>query len=91
MAPAANAGSMAAFATLIPVGLVLGLIMFGTYGTHRPPAPTPGRVLPIAALAVVIGPVAVSVLGFVGWLAMLFVGLAVILMVAMLRTPPLHH
>ena len=81
---------MAAFLTLIPVGLVLGLLMFGTYGTHRPPAITPGRVVPVVALAVLLGPVTAYVLGFVGWMAVMFVLVAAILMVAVLRNPPLQ-
>lgn len=80
---------MAAFATLIPVGLVLGLLMFGTYGTHRPPAVTPGRVVPVALLTLLLGPVTATTLGFVGWMAAMFVLVAVILMVAVLRNPPL--
>ena len=82
---------MAALLTLVPVGLVLGLIMFGTYGTHRPPAITPGRVIPVALLTVLLGPVAVLALGFVGWLAVLFALVALMLMAAMLRNPPLRH
>jgi hypothetical protein len=79
---------MAALLTIVPVGLVLGLIMFGTYGTHRPPAITPGRVIPVVLMTVVLGPVAVSAFGFFGWLIVLFVLVAAILMVAVLRNPP---
>jgi hypothetical protein len=82
---------MAALATLIPVGMALGLLMFGDYGTHRPPAITPGRVIPVALLAILIGPIAVMALGFVGWLALVFVLVALGLMFALLRTPPLQH
>jgi len=81
---------MAAFATLIPVGLVLGLLMFGSYGTHRPPAATPGRVVPVALLALLLGPLTAASLGFVGWMAVMFVLLAATLMVAVLRNPPLQ-
>ena len=87
----ANRPGMAAFATLIPVGLVLGLIMFGTYGTHRPPAVTPGRVIPVALLATLLGPVTASVFGFLGWIATMVVLVGLILMVAVLRNPPLRH
>ncbi len=82
---------MAALATLIPVGLALGLLLFGTYGTHRPPAPTPGRVVPVTILAVLLGPVAVVGLGLVTWLVLVVVIIAALLMFAMLRTPPLRH
>ncbi len=82
---------MAALVTLLPVGLVLGLLMFGTYGTHRPPAVTPGRVVPVAALTALLGPVTAATVGFVGWLGVMFVLVLAILMVAMLRNPPLHH
>lgn len=81
---------MAALATLIPVGLVLGLLMFGTYGTHRPPAITPGRVVPIALLALLLGPITAASVGFVGWMAVMFVLLVATLMVAVLRNPPLQ-
>lgn len=82
---------MAAFATLIPVSLALGLLMFGSYGTHRPPAMTPGRVVPMLALAVLVGPVTAAAVGLVTWLVLLVVVIAAILVVAMLRTPPLRH
>lgn len=82
---------MAALATLLPVSLALGLLMFGSYGTHRPPAMTPGRVVPVLLVAILIGPVAVAALGFVTWLAALVLVIAAILMAAMLRTPPLRH
>ncbi len=82
---------MAAFATLLPVGLVLGLLMFGNYGTHRPPAPTPGRVIPVALLAALLGPVTAGTFGFLGWMAVMVVLVGLILMVAVLRDPPLRH
>lgn len=82
---------MAAFATLIPVGLVLGLVMFGNYGTHRPPDVTPGRVIPVALLAVVLGPLTALAFGFMGWILAMFLIVAACLMVAVLRNPPLRH
>ena len=82
---------MVALATVIPVGLVLGLLLFGSYGTHRPPEPTLGRVVPTAALAVLLGPVVTAAFGIVGWLVGIVVLVGGILMVAMLRTPPLRH
>jgi hypothetical protein len=82
---------MVAFATLIPVGLVLALLMFGSYGTHEPPEITPGRVLPTLAVAILLGPVATATLGLTGWLIGIVLLVGGILMVAMLRTPPLRH
>ena len=82
---------MVALATVIPVGLVLGLLMFGSYGTHRPPEMTPGRVIPTLLLAVLLGPVATATLGLTGWLIGIVVLVGGILMAAMLRTPPLRH
>ncbi len=82
---------MAALATLLPVGLALGLLVFGQYGTRRPPAPTPGRVVPVTILAVLLGPVAAIGLGLVTWLVLIVVIIAALLMVSMLRTPPLRH
>jgi hypothetical protein len=82
---------MVALATVIPVGLVLGLLMFGQYGTHQPPAPTLGRVAPVAALALLLGPVATATLGLTGWLVGIVLLVGGILMAAMLRTPPLRH
>jgi hypothetical protein len=88
--PPPNGAPMAALFTLIPVGLVLGLLMFGTYGTHRPPAITPGRVIPVALLTVLLGPATAAALGLFGWLAVMLALLAVMLMIAMLRNPPLR-
>jgi hypothetical protein len=82
---------MVALATVIPVGLVLGLLMFGSYGSHRPPELTVGRVVPTLALAFLLGPIATTTLGAVGWLIGIVVLVGGILMTAMLRTPPLRH
>ena len=82
---------MAALATLIPVGLALGLLLFGSYGTHRPPAMTPGRVIPVALLAILLGPVFVALLGLVAWLVLIVVLIVAFLMVALLRPSPLRQ
>lgn len=88
----AKPAGMLALATIIPVGTVLGLLVFGSYGTHRPPEPTPGRIGPVAALAVLLGPVATSAFGIAGWLLGIVLLVGGILMTAMLRTPgQLHH
>ena len=80
-----------AFLTIVPVGLVLGLLTFGHYAGRTPAPPTPGRILPVAALAILIGPVAAAVLGVFQWLLLLVILVGGILMFAMLRTPPLQH
>jgi hypothetical protein len=78
--------------TLVPVGLVLGLVTFGRYAGRTPAPLTPGRVVPVAVIAVLLGPVAVSALGFFQWLLLLLILIGAILMVATLRTPPtLRH
>jgi hypothetical protein len=82
---------MVAFATVIPVGLVLSLLMFGSYGTHRPPAMTPGRIVPTIALAILLGPIVTLAFGVIGWLIGIVLLVGGILMAAMLRTPPLRH
>ncbi|MEA2292556.1 MAG: hypothetical protein QOE86_195 [Solirubrobacteraceae bacterium] len=80
-----------ALVTLVPVGLALGLLAFGRYGERRPPAPTARSVAPVAAAALVLGPLAVAALGFFIWLVCVVIVAAAILMFAMLRTPPLRH
>ena len=79
-----------ALVTLVPVGLALGLIAFGRYGERRPPAPTARSVAPVAAAALVCGPLAVAVLGFLGWLVLVLLTAATLLAVATLRTPLRH-
>ena len=80
-----------ALVTLVPVGLALGLLAFGRYGERQPPVPTARSVAPVAAAALVVGPLAVALLGFLLWLVCVVIAVAAILMVAMLRTPPLRH
>jgi hypothetical protein len=78
--------------TIVPVGLVLGLLTFGRYAGRTPAPATPGRVVPVAAVAVLVGPVAVAALGFFQWLVALLIVVGAILTVATLRTPPtLRH
>jgi MFS family permease len=74
--------------TLVPVGVALGLLTFGRYGDRTPVPLTPGRIVPVGIVAVLLGPVAVTVLGVFVW----FLGIAILVaataMVALLRTPP---
>jgi hypothetical protein len=74
--------------TLIPVGVALGLLTFGRYGDRRPVPFTPGRIVPVGVVAVLLGPVAVTVLGVFVWLLGIAILVAAIAMVAMLRPPP---
>jgi hypothetical protein len=78
-------------ATLIPVSLVLGLLLFGDYGSHRAPEMTPGRVVPLLAVAFLLGPLPALVFGFVVWLVLVVVIVCATLMTAVLRQPPLRH
>ena len=78
---------LASLFTVVPVGLVLGLMVFGDYGRRAPLRPTPPRVIAVGATAVLLGPIASMELGLFGWLVLLLILVAGILMVAMLRTP----
>jgi MFS family permease len=78
----------ASLITVVPIGLALGLLTFGRYAGHTPAPATPGRVLPVAILTLLLGPVALSALGVFTWLLLLLVLVGLILMAAMLRTPP---
>jgi hypothetical protein len=79
---------MWALLTLVPTGLVVGLIAFGSYPGHARPEPTNVRLAIVCAIAVALGPVAVAVLGLFMWLLVVAVLAAGLTMVAMLRTPP---
>jgi len=72
--------------TVAPIGLVLGLLAFGSHGP-RALRPTPGAMSAVAVLAFVIGPVALNVLGLFGWLLALAAVSGAIVVVAMLRAP----
>jgi hypothetical protein len=72
--------------TLVPVGLVLGLLAFGEYGS-RHVEPTRGRIAVTAAAAVLLGPVAVQAMGLLLWMLGVLVVVCGLTMVAMLRTP----
>jgi len=89
---AAKPDGMAALLTVVPVGLVLGLLVFGHYG-DREPRPTRPRIAATAAAAVLLGPVAVAELGLFVWLLGIAIVAAGITALAMLRAPeqPLGH
>jgi hypothetical protein len=80
-----------ALVTLVPVGLAMGLLAFGRYGERRPPAPTARRVAPVAAATLLCGPLAAAALGFLLWLVCVVIVTSAMLIVAMLRQPPLQH
>jgi len=57
---------MSALFSLIPTAVALGLLLYGL-GGQQPSLP---RNLWLLAGAIIVGPVAVTLLGFVGWLLM---------------------
>jgi hypothetical protein len=72
--------------SLVPVGLGLFLLAFGV--PERPLlAMTPANLAGAAALAVITGPVALGLLGVVGWLAALGLLVGAVLLAAGLRKP----
>ena len=79
------------FMTIVPTGLVLGLIAFGTYGGRPRPVPTKARIAATAVASVVIGPVVAAAVGFFLWMTLVAAGAAALTMVALLRTPPPPH
>lgn len=76
-----------AILTFAPVALVLGLLTFGRYGSRVAVVPTPARVAWVAAASALLGPVAVAVLGFFGWLSMVVVLATILAIVAVWRAP----
>ena len=73
-----------AFVALVPVALGLFLLAFGV--PDRPLLhPTPANVAAVGVVAVLIGPVALVSLGFLGWLAAMGLLVAVMLLGAGLR------
>jgi hypothetical protein len=70
--------------TIIPVGVGLGLLAFGRYG-GRNVRPTPRGATVVGVMSFLLGPVAVGVLGFFGWLLLLLVMVAAMIVAAVLR------
>lgn len=77
---------MAAVLSLVPVGLGLFLLVFGVPGRTLL-APTPRNLVAVAVVAVVVGPVALFALGFLGWLAVIALLVGAVLFGAGLRLP----
>lgn len=77
---------------LVPTGLVLGLMAFGRYGS-RHVTPTFRSVLVVGVASILLGPIAVLVLGFVAWMLLVGLGVVALTLLALLRTPraPIGH
>jgi len=74
---------MSALFSLIPTAVALGLLLYGL-GGHEPTLP---RNLWLLAGAIIAGPVAVTLLGFVGWLLMVTAASFALVAVSVLRSP----
>jgi hypothetical protein len=84
---ASNAPRMAELIAFLPTLCVLSLVVFGL-GGHQPTAPL---VLWTIAGAIMGGPVAVNLFGFVGWLVMVLAGTVAFTAYAAGRRRPLQH
>jgi hypothetical protein len=62
---------------IVPVGLVLGLLVFGRYG-GRPTQPTRRTIGAVGFAAILAGPVAIELLGFGNWLLLVGAATAVL-------------
>lgn len=76
----------AAFLMIVPTGLVLGLVAFGRYGS-RDVRPNFRNVIVVGIFATLLGPVAVLAVGFLAWIMLVAVGVALLTMLAVFRTP----
>jgi hypothetical protein len=74
---------MGALFSFIPTCVALWLLAFGL--ERR--APTPARVLWVVAGAIVLGPVAAEMLGFLGWLMMVTAAALALAVYAVTRRP----
>ena len=74
---------MSALFSLIPTAVALGLLLYGLGGL----APTLPRNLWLFAGAILVGPVAVTLLGFVGWLLMVTAATFALVAFSVLRSP----
>ena len=84
---ASNAPRMAELIAFLPTLCALSLVVFGL-GGHQPTAPL---VLWTIAGAIMGGPVAVNLFGFVGWLVMVLAGTVACTAYAAGRRRPLQH
>lgn len=75
---------MLAVLSLIPVGLGLFLLVFGVPGRTLL-EPTPRNMAGTGLVAVVVGPVALMAVGFVGWLAVIALLVGAVLLSAGLK------
>ena len=74
---------MGALLSFIPTVVALGLLAFGLEGR----TPTPARVLWVVAGAIVLGPLAVAMLGLLGWLMMVTAAALALAAYALTRRP----
>ena len=72
--------------SIVPVALGLFLLTFGVPDRPLLPA-TPLNLAGVGLIAIVVGPVALGLLGFVGWLAALGLLVGGVLLAAGLRRP----
>jgi hypothetical protein len=79
-------GGVIALVSLIPVGLGLFLLAFGV-PERRLLAPKPLNVAFVGAVAVLVGPVAMITLGVAGWLTLMALLVAGVLLAAGLEPP----
>jgi hypothetical protein len=83
---AANSDRVIAVLSLVPVGLGLFLLAFGV-PERRLLAPKPRNMALVAVLSVVVGPVALLTLSFAGWLTLIALLVAGVLLTAGLEPP----
>ena len=74
---------MSALFSLIPTAVALGLLLYGL-GGHQPTLP---RNLWLFAAAILVGPVAITLLGFAGWLLMVTAATFALVAFSVLRSP----
>ena len=77
---------MIALLSLVPVGLGLFLLAFGV-PERRMLAPTPRNAVLVGVVAVLVGPVALLTLGVAGWLTVIALLVAGVLLTAGLEPP----
>ncbi len=75
---------MFALLSLVPVGLGLFLLVFAVPGRTLL-EPTPANLAGTGVVAVVVGPVALIALGFLGWLAVIALLIGAVLLTAGLK------
>ncbi len=77
---------MVAILSIVPVGLGLFLLVFGVPGRTLL-EPTPRNLAGVGLVAVIVGPVALLVLGLLGWLVVIALLIGAVLITAGLKPP----